>query len=490
MNDEFLRRLRPAPRAAFVHELKGKLDRLPRTRSAGRGPAYLRTLLVALLIGGAAFAVTMISTQRGPLLARVSASFSHALPSPGNVAEVVTPAPSAEASESELTPVTPHAARRDSAPSAAGVASARQERSADNAAGAASGAPAIAGEPATQLVPGIVAAGEGVRSLEGAGGAFPDALYSEWSRQYRGITGVSVVYYAMGSGGGLTLLQNGSTTFASVDVPMRAGELNASGLFQFPMVAGGVVPVVNLAGVRPSQIRLDASTLARIYLGEITHWSDPPIRKLNPGIGLPGTRITLAFRMDDSASTRLFTDYLARSSALFKARYGVSTQIDVSPGAAVRGDDGMADLVARTDGTIGYVDYLYARQHGIESIRLINREGKAVSATPESLQSAVSHADWPGAPGFGASLTDLPGEQTWPMTSASFIVMRARASQYRVNRSHTAAAVQFFDWAYRSGSESALQLGYVAIPSSVANRVRESWAATLGKDAPADPGRR
>jgi phosphate transport system substrate-binding protein len=293
---------------------------------------------------------------------------------------------------------------------------------------------------------------------------------------------VSVDYVLVGAGGGLKLVLNRGATFAGLDNPMGAEELKASGLFQFPMVAGGVVPIIRLDGVTAAQIKLDGSTLARIYLGEISYWNDPPIQKLNPGIGLPGTRITLVYRQDGSVSTLLFTGYLAANSPWFKARYGVRTQMDVSSGSAARGDNGMADLVQRTDGAIGYVDYLYARQHGIESIRLINKEGNAVAATPESLQSAITHADWRGTPGFGASLLDLTGEKTWPMTQASYVVM-----QSRVNKPHTAAAVQFFDWAYRNGSKAATEQGYVAIPPSVANQVRAMWASAIGRGVPTDP---
>jgi phosphate transport system substrate-binding protein len=482
MNDEFLRHLRPRPRAAFVHQLKSRLDRLPRTRPRVSGPAYLRTLLIALVIGGAAFAVTMLSRRHEPVVARVGASVSQARPLSDEVPKIASSPLPARSRENELTPAIVHAARRDGAPREGAVATDPPQRPADGR-GVASDVPVVVEASVSQALAGIAIAGEGVHSIRGAGGKFPLEIYDEWGRQYLRANKVSVAYEWMGSGGGVKLLQNRAITFAAVDVPMQGAELKASGMFQFPMVAGGVVPIVHLAGVKPSQIWLDAPTLARIYLGEISLWSDPPIAKLNPNVALPGTRITLAYRMDGSLTTQFFTDYLSKWSPWFKSRYGGRSQIDVSPGAAARGDDGMADLVQRTDGAIGYLDYGYAKLHGIESIRLINKEGKAVAATPESLESAILHADWLGTPGFGASLMDLPGEQTWPMSSASFIVMRAPIDQYQ-----TAAAVQFFDWAYRNGSQTATELGYVAIPPIVANHVRASWAAAVSKGPPPDSG--
>jgi phosphate transport system substrate-binding protein len=361
------------------------------------------------------------------------------------------------------------------------VAPARQERPADTARAASSGA-VVAEAPASQVVAGIAVAGEGIRSIEGVGVAFPSPIYQTWSREYLRSSGVSVDYVLVGGGASLKLLLNRGVTFATTDNPISGEDLKASGLFQFPVVAGGVVPIVRLDGVTASQIKLDGWTLARIYLGEISHWSDPPIQKLNPGLGLPNTRITLAYRLDGSLSTQVLTGYLSSYNNWFKSRYGVRTQIDVSPGAAVRGDNGMLDFVQRTDGAIGYVDYRYARQQGIESIRLINKVGNAVPATPESLQSAVSHAEWIVAPGFGASLLDLSGEKTWPMTYASFVVM-----QSRVNRPQTAAAVQFFDWAYRNGTKAALEQGYVTMPPTVAKQVRAMWANAIGRAVPTDP---
>ena len=477
MNDEFLRHLRPKPRAAFVHQLKSRLDRLPRTRPLVSGPAYLRTLLIALVIGGAAFAVTMMSSRHEPVVARVGAPVAQTRAPSEEVAKVVSSRSPVRGGKDELTPAIVRAARRESAPQAVEGVSAPEQRPAGGR-GVASDTPAVTEAPVALALAGIAIAGEGIHSIRGTGGVFPSAIYNEWGRQYLRANKVSVLYEEMGSGGGLKLIQNRLTTFAALDVPMQGAELKASGMFQFPMVAGGVVPIVHLAGVKSSQIRLDALTLARIYLGEISRWSDPPIAKLNPDLRLPGTLITLVYRMDSSATTQLFTDYLSRSG-----RYGVASRIDVSPGASVRGNDEMADLVQRTDGAIGSLDYLYARQHGVESTRLINKDGNAVPATPESVQSAVAHADWLGTPGFGASLVDLPGEQTWPMSGANFIVM-----QGHVNQPQTAAAVQFFDWAYRNGSQAAKELGYVTIPPTVANHVRASWAATFGKGLPPDAG--
>ncbi len=482
MRDEFLRHLRPMPRAAFVHELKARLDRLPRTRPLVGGPAYLRTLLTALLIGGAAFAVTMMA-RRDPLTTHSDAPVAQAQRLPARVDEVA-PAPSlTQSKEDELTPVTAHAVRRDPAPIVIEVAGAPHGLQAGRVSATNGAARAEPFAPA-QAVSGIAVAGLGVGSIEGLGVSFPSPIYTAWSLQYRRLTGVSVSYEALRSGDGVKMLQNYGFAFTAVDVPLRAEALNVNRLMQFPVLANGVVPVTHLAGIPSSEIILDGPTLARIYLGEIALWSDPQIRRLNPKLRLPDTRITLVYRADSSVTTYLFTEYLARSAPWFRSRHGVSMQLDLSPGAAARGNDGMMDLIERTDGAIGYVDYLYARQKAIDSVRLRNKDGNAVMATPESLQSAAAHADW-GAPTLGPSLADLPGEKTWPITGATFVVVQIHA-----NRAATSTALQFFDWAYRNGSKQAEELDYVTLPASVVKQVWATWAATYGGGTPADYARK
>jgi phosphate transport system substrate-binding protein len=477
MNDDFLRRLRPMPRAAFVHELKARLDRQASEDSfAGRGPAYLRTLLIALLIGGAAFAVTMLATRHASREAPMNASVSEG-PRRLESARHIASSPLETSKNGEVTPAITRG-DRDAAPLGAEARSASQEGGAraTSAAGAARAAPGEASAP----LPAVLAIPQSaVRWIEGAGGAFPAPLYAAWNLEYRLSGGASVEYQATGSGGGLKLLASGRVAFAAVDAPLEASDMASSGLFQFPVAAGGVMPIARVDGVETGRITLDGPTLAGIYLGEITRWNDGSIAKLNPGLTLPDTRITLVYQLDASPWTLLFTYYLSRVDDRFKAGTGAKAQLDLSPGAAVRGEGGMADLVQRTNGAIGYIDYIYARQRGIESIRLFNRDGNAVRATPETLQSAVTHAAWGTTTGVGPSLVNLPGEKTWPITTASFAVM-----QSRTNRIPTLAAVRFFDWAYRDGSQTAAKLGYVPIPPVVANQVRETWAATLARPVP------
>jgi phosphate transport system substrate-binding protein len=482
MNDDFLRRLRPMPRAAFVHQLKARLDRLPRTRRLVAGPAYLRTLLIALLIGGAAFAVTMLSNRRDSIVAHVSAPAVRAQQPSAELTEDAAAAPVAHAADDELAPVVTHPVRRDSGPPIVQAASPPRESASNNASSTNAASP-VTDAPAAGAPRGV-AIGSGQIFVEGAGGTFPYPIFTAWTQQYRRLFGVPIDYAPLRDGGGAKLVQDKKVTFATVDIPWRAEELKASGLFQFPVLAGGVVPITRLAGVQASQVTLDGPTLARIYLGEITHWSDPPILKLNPNLALPSTRITLVYRADATPTNYVFKDYLSRGSPWFRSRYGVTTEIDVSPGSAARSNDSVADLVERTEGAIGYVDYIYAKAKGIDSIRLRNRDGKSVAATAESLQSAVAHADWAGSPAFAADLVDLPGEKTWPMTSAEFVIMSGQ-----VNKPATRAAAWFFDWAYRTGSRSALEQGYIPMPPEVASQVRAMWAAALGRGTPPEPER-
>lgn len=477
MNDDFLRRLRPMPRAAFVHELKARLDQQPRGGSiVASAPAYLRTLLIALLIGGAAFAVTLLTTRHDSLVTRVS------VPAPvvprADDAPRVAASPPPTSKSVELSPAITRTARDEPSRAPADMASGEKKPRAAEASAAGSTSAAVDEGP-SRVIAGMYLPAGAVRWIAGAGGAVPAKLYDAWSRQYRKAGGPEVDYRVTGSGGGLNLLQRRAVMFATVDAPMSATDMTSQALFQLPVVAGGVVPIVHLDGVETARVTLDAATLARIYLGEISRWNDASIVKLNPGLALPATRITLAYRLDPSATTSSFTYYLSQENAGFNGRYGVKAQIEVSPGAATRGEDGMLDFVQRTDGAVGYLDYVYARQREVESIRLINRVGKAVPATPENLLSAVTHAEWATTTGFGPSLFNLPGENTWPMTVVSFAVLQTRG-----NRPQTAATLQFFDWAYRNGAQTAAQLGYVPIPPAVANVIRESWAVVLAKPPP------
>lgn len=481
MNDAFLKRLRPMPRAAFVHELKARLDRLPRKPSFFGGPAgYLRTLVVALLIGGAAFAVTLMSMRHAPVVVQPSVPVAQApAPSAAAVRQTVPAPPLAQPKEEELGPAVTSAIRRDPEPLLNEIAAAVQERAADRT-GTTHAAPSVERATSTQVASGVTIVPPRLGEVEGMGASFPASIYAAWGTQYKRVEGLSVFYQAVGEGAGVKLLEKKQVTFAAVDVPMRADAVKANGYLQFPVLANAVVPVVHLIGIPSSEIVLDGPTLARIYLGEITLWNDLQIQKLNPSLGLPGRRITLVFRADGASTTYLFTEYLAKSEPRFGRRYGTSTEIDISPGTAARGNEGMMEALSRIDGAIGYVDYLYARQIGIGSVRLINQAGRAVTATSETLQSAVSHGDWSG-PALGPSLTDLPGEQTWPITGASYAVL-----QTRVSRNTLGAALRFFSWAYSNGTQQAQELGYVPIPPTVAAHARATWAAALGGGTPSD----
>jgi phosphate transport system substrate-binding protein len=310
--------------------------------------------------------------------------------------------------------------------------------------------------------------------------AYP--ILAAWSKEYERLTGIGVSYQSIGSGGGAKALERKDVAFASVDVPWRPDELKDFRFFQFPILVNGVVPIVHVPGVPASQIRLDGPTLAKIYLGDLVYWNDPPIRKLNPGVPLPGTRITLTYRGDGAGVNYLLSEYLSNVAPWFKRRVGVRLQLYLASGMPARSNDEMAELVTRTDGAIGYVEYRYAREHGLASVRMINKAGKPVAATLESLQSAAAHADWAGSPDFATSLADLPGEETWPIAGASFILVRAGT-----DLPGTAAALRFFDWATRNGSKSAAALGYITMPPAVADLVRAGIARSDSSSGGAPP---
>ena len=308
--------------------------------------------------------------------------------------------------------------------------------------------------------------------ISGAGATFPDPIYAKWSEAYRRETGTGLAYQSIGSAGGIKQIVAKTVTFGASDKPLDQTELDANGLIQFPMIMGGIIPVINVEGIKPGDIVLDGPTLAKIFLGEITQWDDPAIKALNEKIALPALEITVVHRSDGSGTTYNFTNYLAKASPEWKSKIGFEAAIEWPVGVGAKRNDGVAKSVARTEGAIGYVEYAAAAEHKLTYAAMINKEGKTVAPAMASFQAAAANADWKSVPGFGLMLTDQPGEGSWPITAASFILMQTVAQ----DAAASSEALKFFDWAYRKGDALAEALDYVPMPDNVVGLVQEEWA--------------
>jgi phosphate transport system substrate-binding protein len=311
--------------------------------------------------------------------------------------------------------------------------------------------------------------------ISGAGATFPYPIYSKWADAYKTQTGVGLNYQSIGSGGGIKQIKAKTVTFGASDMPLKADELQAAGLVQFPMIIGGVVPVVNVKGVTAGQLVLDGATIASIYMGEITKWDDARIKKLNPKLTLPATNIAPVYRSDGSGTNFLFSDYLSKASPKFQSSVGAATSVQWPVGIGAKGNEGVANMTSQTDGAIGYVEYAYAKQTSMAYVDLVNKAGKTVVPSAEAFQAAAGNADWAHAPGYYLILTDQAGEKSWPITGASFILV------YGVppDAAATAAALKFFDWAYKNGGKMAAELDYVPLPEPLVQQVRATWKAQI-----------
>ena len=311
--------------------------------------------------------------------------------------------------------------------------------------------------------------------ISGAGATFPYPIYSKWADAYKRQTGIGLNYQSIGSGGGIKQIKAKTVTFGASDMPLEASELQAAGLVQFPMVIGGVVPVVNVKGVQGGQMILDGPTVASIYLGEITKWNDARIQSLNPGLTLPATAIAPIYRSDGSGTNFLFSNYLSSASPKFKETIGASTSVQWPVGIGAKGNEGVANMTAQTDGAIGYVEYAYAKQNRMAYTDMINSAGRKVVPDAETFQAAAANADWARAPGYHLVLTNQPGEKSWPITGASFILVYAAPP----TPADTAAALKFFDWAFRNGGRMAADLDYVPLPESLITQIRATWKTQI-----------
>jgi phosphate transport system substrate-binding protein len=318
--------------------------------------------------------------------------------------------------------------------------------------------------------------------ISGAGATFPYPIYAKWADAYKKETGSGLNYQSIGSGGGIKQIKAKTVTFGATDAPLPGKELDESGLAQFPMVMGAIVPVVNLDGIKPGELTLDGPTVAKIYLGEIKKWDDPTIAKLNPGAKLPSQAIVPVRRSDGSGTTYNFVYYLSDISPEWKAKVGVSTAVQWPVGIGAKGNEGVANNVANTRGSIGYVEYAYAKQNKLTHTKMVNKAGKTVEPSSATFQAAAANADWNSQPGYGVILANQPGDQSWPMTAATWILLYKKP----VDVPATAEALKFFAWSYAKGGKMAEELDYVPMPAKVVSDIQKMWSAEV-KDGGGKP---
>jgi phosphate transport system substrate-binding protein len=320
----------------------------------------------------------------------------------------------------------------------------------------------------------------GVQAAEisGAGATFPYPIYAKWAEAYAAKTGLKMNYQSIGSGGGIKQITEKTVDFGASDMPMKAADLEKAGLTQFPMIMGGVVPVVSLQGVQPGQLKLNGKLLADIYLGKITKWNDPAIASLNSGLKLPDQAIAPVYRSDGSGTTFIFTHYLSEVSPEWKEKVGENTSVQFPTGIGGKGNEGVSAMASRTSGAIGYVEYAYAKQNKLTYALLENKDRHFVGPETKTFQAAAANADWAKAQDFYVLLTNQPGADSWPITGASFILMHKQQSKPEVARE----ALNFFAWAYHNGGQAAEQLDYVPMPDSVVKLVEQNWQQIKGPD--------
>jgi phosphate transport system substrate-binding protein len=324
---------------------------------------------------------------------------------------------------------------------------------------------------------GLVAASTSAMAADvtGAGSSFIYPVLSKWADAYKTASGNAINYQSIGSGAGIKQIQASTVTFGATDAPLKADQLDKSGLAQWPMIMGAIVPVVNLEGINAGEMTLDGETLANIFLGKITKWDDAAIKKLNPKLNLPSSAITIVHRADGSGTTFNFTDYLSKVSADWKSKVGTGTAVEWPVGVGAKGNEGVSGNIAQAKGSIGYVEYAYAKQNKLAYTALINKAGKTVQPTSEAFQAAASNADWIHAPGYHLILTDQPGDKSWPIVASTFILMH----KVPTDKAATAEALKFFSFAFEKGAKMAEDLDYVPMPANVIDLIKKTWSADV-----------
>ncbi len=334
--------------------------------------------------------------------------------------------------------------------------------------------------PSLLLAAGVALTGGAAQAADitGAGATFPYPIYSKWAEAYKAATGTGLNYQSIGSGGGIKQIKAKTVDFGASDMPLKVEDLEKEGLMQFPAIMGGVVPIVNVEGIAPGQLKLSSDVLAGIYLGKITKWNAAEIAADNAGVKLPAEEITVVHRADGSGTTFQFTDYLSKVNADFKSTVGAGTAVKWPAGVGGKGNEGVAANVQRIKNSIGYVEYAYAKKNKMSHTQMKNRDGQWVQPDEDTFKAAAAGADWAKAPGFGVVLTDQPGKQSWPITSASFIIMHKTQADAAKGKE----VLKFFDWAYKNGGTMAADLDYVGMPPAVVKLVQDAWKSQL-KDA-------
>ncbi|EOU3127642.1 phosphate ABC transporter substrate-binding protein PstS [Yersinia enterocolitica] len=317
-------------------------------------------------------------------------------------------------------------------------------------------------------------------SLTGAGATFPAPVYAKWADSYQKETGNKVNYQGIGSSGGVKQIIANTVDFGASDAPLADDKLAAESLFQFPTVIGGVVLAVNIPGIKSGELTLDGKTLGDIYLGNVKKWNDPAITKLNPGVKLPDQNIAVVRRADGSGTSFVFTSYLAKVNAEWKEKVGAGSTVNWPTGLGGKGNDGIAAFVQRLPGSIGYVEYAYAKQNNLAYTKLVSADGKPVSPTEHSFSSAAKGVDWSKT--FAQDLTNQKGDDVWPITSTTFILVHKEQK----NAANGAEVLKFFDWGYTHGAKQANELDYATLPAEVVEQVRAAWKTQI-KDSSGKP---
>jgi phosphate transport system substrate-binding protein len=321
----------------------------------------------------------------------------------------------------------------------------------------------------------LFASAASAADISGAGATFPAPIYAKWAETYKAQTGVGLNYQAIGSGGGIKQIKAKTVDFGASDKPLKPEELDAAGLYQFPTVVGGVVPVVNIPGIGAGQIKLSGTVLAAIFYGQITKWDDANIVKLNPGVKLPSMPITVVHRSDGSGTSFLFTSYLSMKSKGWADKVGASDSVNWPVGLGGKGNDGVAAFVKQTQGSIGYVEYAYAKQNHAAFVLVQNKDGKFPQPTAPDFAAAAAGAKWASAPGNYLLLLDQPGANSWPIVGATFILVYKE----QANADTGGQVLKFYDWAYKNGDAAAAALDYVPLPVAVKGLIRKQWVANV-----------
>ena len=314
------------------------------------------------------------------------------------------------------------------------------------------------------------------QDVTGAGATFPAPMYAKWADAYNKATNVRINYQSVGSGAGIRQIRGRTVDFGASDMPLSDAELAKDGLIQFPTVIGGVVPVVNIKGIAPGQIRMTGQVLGDIFLGKIAKWNDPALTALNPGVPLPDTAIAPVRRADGSGTTFIFTNYLSKVNAEWKTKVGEGTAVNWPAGAGGKGNEGVSAFVQRLPNSIGYVEYSYAKQNKMSFVLMRNADGAFVAPDEAAFKAAAAGADWNKS--FFQILTEQPGKVSWPITGATYILMYKSQEK----PANAANALKFFDWAFVNGDKMADDLDYVALPAALKGLIRKQWADNI-KDA-------